>query len=103
MKCCSISSRPSARTGKPPLRARPKAVRSGAFPSITVVVPGLEGLGIAVAGPVLAAIRAAWAGGARLVSICTCAFVLAQTGLLNGRRAATHWLAAIEFNDRIWP
>src|SRR5882757_4804948 len=32
--------------------------------------------------------------GARIVSICTGAFVLAAAGLLNGRPAATHWRAA---------
>src|SRR5437773_5248196 len=37
------------------------------------------------------ALRAAHAKGARLVSICSRAFVLAATGLLDGRRAATHW------------
>ncbi len=44
--------------------------------------------------PALDAIRAAYADGALVVSLCLGAFVVAATGLLDGRRAATHWFHA---------
>ncbi|HKE79103.1 MAG TPA: transcriptional regulator FtrA [Solirubrobacteraceae bacterium] len=57
----------------------------------TVIVPGWPRVGEPVPPAVVDALRAAHERGARLVSICSGAFVLAATGLLDGREVATHW------------
>ncbi|MFE5719749.1 GlxA family transcriptional regulator [Streptomyces erythrochromogenes] len=67
----------------------------------TVLVPGWQQpTGTEVPSAVVAAVRRAHARGARVVGLCSGAFVLAAAGLLDGRRAATHWARAAELSAR---
>lgn len=56
-----------------------------------IVVPGWRGIDEPVPVRLVDALRSAQARGARLMSLCSGIAVLAATGLLDGRRATTHW------------
>jgi transcriptional regulator GlxA family with amidase domain len=70
----------------------PEALEEIAGPVDTLLVVGGDGTTFAVADEVLVHHVDRLAGGARRVaSVCSGAFVLAQAGLLDGKRATTHW------------
>lgn len=56
-----------------------------------VIVPGWRGIDSPVPDALCEALRKAYARGCQLLSICSGVFVLAASGLLNGRKATTHW------------
>jgi AraC family transcriptional regulator, transcriptional activator FtrA len=65
-----------------------------------IIIPGWRSPADLPARDVVDAILRAHRRGARLVSICGGVFVLAATGLLDNRRATTHWLYADELAAR---
>lgn len=56
-----------------------------------ILVPGWRGIDAAVPDALCDALRRASARGCQLLSICSGVFVLAATGLLDRRKATTHW------------
>ncbi|WP_433466280.1 GlxA family transcriptional regulator [Spirillospora sp. CA-128828] len=66
----------------------------------TVVVPACSSVIDDQPPDLVEAVRAAYDNGARVVSLCTGAFVLAAAGILDGRPATTHWMHAAQLAAR---
>jgi transcriptional regulator GlxA family with amidase domain len=65
-----------------------------------VVVPSWRSMDERPPEAMLQAIRDALGRGARVLSVCSGAFALAAAGVLDGRRATTHWRYADAFAER---
>jgi AraC family transcriptional activator FtrA len=66
----------------------------------TIIIPGWQGVDVAPPPALLRRLVAAHARGARIATICSGVFVLAATGLLDGKAATTHWRYADTLQQR---
>jgi len=96
-RACSLERGPLRATGG--LLVETRGGLSQLASAGTIIIPGWR-VDDAPPAPLVRALRRAHARGARLVSICSGVFVLAATGLLDGRRATTHWRYADALRSR---
>ena len=66
----------------------------------TIIIPGWQGVDVEPSPALVRRLRAAHARGARIATICSGVFVLAATGLLDGKAATTHWRYAETLQQR---
>lgn len=96
--CAEAPSRPLATSATAATRIVADHDLAGLEGADLVVIPATGSR--AFAPEVLEAVRRAYAAGATLLTVCSGAFVLAETGLLDGRAATSHWFHHDELASR---
>jgi AraC family transcriptional regulator, transcriptional activator FtrA len=91
VRVCSAGSAP-VRTQGAAITLAPDAGLDEVRRAETVVVPALASFDADVPAELVDALQEASRRGARIAAVCTGAFALALAGLLDGRRATTHWM-----------
>ena len=83
------------------IRVSPHASLTDALPLDTVIVPGGQGARDAErAGAVITWLKENAGAFRRIASVCVGVYILAETGLLDGKRATTHWRFASDVTRR---
>ena len=86
---CGLEDRPLRATGG--ITITPQKGLSGLRQADTIIIPGWRNPEEVPPQELIRELCRAHRRGVRLVSICSGVFVLGATGLLNGKRATTHW------------
>jgi AraC family transcriptional activator FtrA len=93
----TVAERPGPLRATGGLQVCPEAGLDMLAAADTIIIPGWRTDGAPVTPAVKQVLSQAYARGARLVSVCSGAFLLAACGLLAGREATTHW----RYTDRL--